>query len=156
MQISIQISTNSTFLGSDKPRMLFFPLINVKMPTIVGILTFMSWKNFMLSWVEHEKSLITSGPDLLLWLVCLFGMVPLFKERICCLTPTEKGNKISTVACTVSTVHSRYLDFGYLEQPFISKKKPGPCLNLTSGNKILWIKGGAISPLSHNIFNIYF
>ena len=24
------------FLGSDKPRMLFFPLINVKMPTIVA------------------------------------------------------------------------------------------------------------------------
>ena len=37
------------FLGSDKPRMLFFPLINVKMPTIVGILTFMSRKNFVLS-----------------------------------------------------------------------------------------------------------
>ena len=37
------------FGGSDKPRMLFFPLINVKMPTIVGILTFMSRKNFMLS-----------------------------------------------------------------------------------------------------------
>ena len=36
-------------LGSDKPRMLFFPLINVKMPTIVGILTFTSWKIFMLS-----------------------------------------------------------------------------------------------------------
>ena len=35
------------FFGSDKPRMLFFPLINVKMPTIVGILTFMSRKNFM-------------------------------------------------------------------------------------------------------------
>ena len=33
-------------------------------PTIVGILTFMSRKNFMLSWVEHEKSFITSGPDL--------------------------------------------------------------------------------------------
>ena len=28
--------------------MLFFPLINVKMSTIVGILTFMSWKKFML------------------------------------------------------------------------------------------------------------
>ena len=42
--------------------MLFLPLINVKMPTIVGILTFMSRKNFMLSWVEHEKSFITSGP----------------------------------------------------------------------------------------------
>ena len=37
------------FLGLDKPRMLFFLLINVKMPTIVGILTFMSSKNFMLS-----------------------------------------------------------------------------------------------------------
>ena len=37
------------FLGSNKHRMLFFLLINVKMPTIVGILTFMSRKNFMLS-----------------------------------------------------------------------------------------------------------
>ena len=37
------------FLGSAKPRMLFFPLINVKMPTSVGILTFLSRKNFMLS-----------------------------------------------------------------------------------------------------------
>ena len=36
-------------LGSDKPTMLFLPLINVKMPTIVGILTFMSRKNVMLS-----------------------------------------------------------------------------------------------------------
>ena len=44
--------------------MLFFPLINVKMPRIVGILTFMSRKNFMLSCVEHEKSFITSGPGL--------------------------------------------------------------------------------------------
>ena len=42
--------------------MLFFPLIHVKMPTIVGILTYMSGKNFMLNWVEHEKSFITSGP----------------------------------------------------------------------------------------------
>ena len=48
--------------GSDKPRMLFFPLISVKMPTIVGILTFMRWKNFTLRWVEHEKSFINSGP----------------------------------------------------------------------------------------------
>ena len=35
-------------------KMLFFLLINVKMPTTVGILTFMSRKNFMLSRVEHE------------------------------------------------------------------------------------------------------
>ena len=39
----------------------FFLLINVKMPTIVGILTFMSRKNSMLNSVEHEKSFITSG-----------------------------------------------------------------------------------------------
>ena len=62
MLISIKISRNSAFLGSDKPKMLFFPLINVKMPTIVGILTFMSRKIFILSSVEHEKSFITSGP----------------------------------------------------------------------------------------------
>ena len=37
------------FLGSDKPRMLVFPLINVKMASTVGILTFMSRKIFMLS-----------------------------------------------------------------------------------------------------------
>ena len=42
------IKTFGFFLGSDKPRMLFSPLINVKMPTIVGILTSMSRKNFML------------------------------------------------------------------------------------------------------------
>ena len=41
--------------------MLFFPLINVKMPTIVGILTVMNRKNFMLSLVEHGKSVLTSG-----------------------------------------------------------------------------------------------
>ena len=41
---------------------VFIMLINVKMPTIVGILTFMSRINFMLSRVEHEKSFITSGP----------------------------------------------------------------------------------------------
>ena len=49
MLISIKISRKATFLGSGKPRMLFFPLINVQMPTIVGILTFMSRKIFMLS-----------------------------------------------------------------------------------------------------------
>ena len=41
---------------------VFIMLINVKMPTIVDILTFMSRINFVLSWVEHGKSFITSGP----------------------------------------------------------------------------------------------
>ena len=39
----------SIFSDSDKLRMLFFLLITVKMPTIVGILIFMSRKNFMLN-----------------------------------------------------------------------------------------------------------
>ena len=37
-------------------------LINMKMPTIVGIFIFVSRENFMLSCVEHEKRFITSGP----------------------------------------------------------------------------------------------
>ena len=69
--------------------MKLFLLIHVKMPTIVGILKFISGKNsilglsepkkkaefldifipmniqnFMLNWVEHDKSFITSGPGL--------------------------------------------------------------------------------------------
>ena len=47
--------------GSNKPRWLFFLLINVKMPTVVGILTFMSRKNVMLSCVEHDIFFITLG-----------------------------------------------------------------------------------------------
>ena len=39
--------------------MKFFLLINVKMPTTVGILTFMSEKNSILGISEHEKSLIS-------------------------------------------------------------------------------------------------
>ena len=63
MLISIKKNQEIQHLsGSDRPRMLFFPLINVKIPTINGILTFMSRKNFMLSSAEHEKSFITSGP----------------------------------------------------------------------------------------------
>ena len=40
---------------------------------------------------------------------------------------------------------------GYLEVKFWSLFK---YKNLTTGNKILWKRGGAISPLFHNIFNI--
>ena len=35
-------------------------LMNVKIKTIIGIKTFKTMINFMLSWVEHEKSFITS------------------------------------------------------------------------------------------------
>ena len=52
------------FIALNLSDFVFIMLINVKMPTIVGILTFMSRINFVLSWVEHEKSFITSGPAL--------------------------------------------------------------------------------------------
>ena len=48
--------------GPVKSRTLFFPLIHVKMPTIIGILTFMGGKNFMPNRAEHDKSVITLGP----------------------------------------------------------------------------------------------
>ena len=46
MLISIKTSRNSAFSGLEKLRMLFSRLKNVKMPTIVGIFTFMSRKKF--------------------------------------------------------------------------------------------------------------
>ena len=42
------ISRKSAFLAQISLE-CYFPLINVKMPTFVAILTFMSWKNFILS-----------------------------------------------------------------------------------------------------------
>ena len=51
------------FVGTSKPRMLFVPLINVKMPTTVGILTFMSRK-LSCSVELSMKSFITLGPGL--------------------------------------------------------------------------------------------
>ena len=43
------------FLALSLEDVVFIMLIIVKMPTIVGILTFMSRLNFVLSWFEHEK-----------------------------------------------------------------------------------------------------
>ena len=54
---------------------------------------------------------------------------------------TTKYHKVSETYHTVNdamkqryglnsyTVNSRYLDFGYLESPLISKRKFGPCFN---------------------------
>ena len=44
------------FSGFNHQSQSFIPLINIKMPTIIGILTFISRINFMLIYVEHEKS----------------------------------------------------------------------------------------------------
>ena len=38
-------------------------LMNMKMPTFVGMFIFISREIFMLSLVVHEKSFMTSGPD---------------------------------------------------------------------------------------------
>ena len=45
--------------------MTFVKVINFKMPTIVGILKFITRINVMLLWVEHERHFITSGPALI-------------------------------------------------------------------------------------------
>ena len=47
--IYVKVGEIQLFPGSDKPGMLFFLPINVKIPTIVGFLTFISRNNFMLS-----------------------------------------------------------------------------------------------------------
>ena len=56
--INVKMPTNVGILTfmSRKNSMKFFLLINVKMPTNVGILTFMSRKNSILSLSEPEKS----------------------------------------------------------------------------------------------------
>ena len=51
------------FLALSLSDVVFIILINVKMPTIVGILTVMSRIKFVFSQVAYEKSFITSGPD---------------------------------------------------------------------------------------------
>ena len=49
------------FLAISLSDVVFIVLINVKMPTIVGILTFMSMINSCSA--EHGKSFITTGSD---------------------------------------------------------------------------------------------
>ena len=56
----ITIIANS-FLLNKVLRMKFSLLINKKMSTIVGIFIFNSRENFMLSWIEQEKSYIILG-----------------------------------------------------------------------------------------------
>ena len=60
--IKAKIPTNEEVSCFKSLRCCIIILINVKMTTNIGIFTFMSRINFMLSGVEHEKSFITSGP----------------------------------------------------------------------------------------------
>ena len=86
---------NKKFLGLKLSDVAFILLINVKMPTTVGILTFMGRINFMLGWVEHEKRFITLRPDLCLKLLiinetlstyCSFYTLPHFSVGVLCYT----------------------------------------------------------------------
>ena len=49
------------YLAFNHSDVVFIMLINVKIPTVVGILTLMSRIKFVLSSIEHGKSFITSG-----------------------------------------------------------------------------------------------
>ena len=53
------------FLALNLSDGVFIMLINVKMPTVVGILTFINRINFVLNCVKHGKSFITTGPGIL-------------------------------------------------------------------------------------------
>ena len=52
------------FIALSLSGVVFIMLINVKIPTIVGILTFMSRINFLLRLVEHGKKFYNLEPGL--------------------------------------------------------------------------------------------
>ena len=55
------------FLTLSLSDVAFMMLINVKMQTIISILTFMSRTNFALSLVEHGKKLYNLGPGFIVF-----------------------------------------------------------------------------------------
>ena len=59
--------------------------------SFVGILVFMKSWNFVLSWVEHEKSFTTSGPDI----PCLADAIaeprPGINIKVAAFTVSEKS-----------------------------------------------------------------
>ena len=61
----VQCRQMKKFLALSLSNVVFIMLINVKMPTFVGILTYISRINFVFSLVEHEIFIfITSRPAL--------------------------------------------------------------------------------------------
>ena len=96
LPIKTKILQIKKFLALSLSEEVFIMLINVKKPTIVGILTFMSWINF--SWVEHEKSFITLGP---VYVVC--DMIRL--KSVCSATETSYKIDILLVHVSSSETH---------------------------------------------------
>ena len=117
-----------TFFMLNSAKHEFSLLINMKMPTIVGIfifisrenfmlsyilqetivavsnLRFISQPNFMLSWVEHEKSFITSGSDQLFSHTHAYGWeVPM----ISCLRQNQYQNQCGISTAIYWTAHTQ-------------------------------------------------
>ena len=57
--INLKWLTNSFLLNIEELKISL--LINMKMPTIVGIFIVIDRDSFMFSWMEHEKSFMTQG-----------------------------------------------------------------------------------------------
>ena len=69
--------------------------MNVKKPTIVGILTFICMIKFVLTWVEDEKSFIISGPGythLFFVLKVHYSRYPYLATVLLFNTQESKGN----------------------------------------------------------------
>ena len=83
------------FLGFKYLDAVFIMLINVKMPKFAGILTFTSMMTFVLSWVEHENSFITSGPGLLASLSYALIQTILHAISLYCKLPGKYMNTLA-------------------------------------------------------------
>ena len=95
IKTKIQTTEEVSFSLSD---VVFIMLINVKMPTIVGTLTFISRINFMLNWVEHGKVLKPQGLIIDLY----SGLSLSYKNGSFLWTPTNpKHSLIQGLHCKV-------------------------------------------------------
>ena len=81
--IKTKIPTMKKLIALSLSDAVFIMLINVKMPTIVGILTFMSRINFVLRWVEHWKSLTTLCPGQFVYFRSSFCMKVQLAQWFC-------------------------------------------------------------------------
>ena len=102
-------------------------LINVKMPTIVDILTFMSTIDFLLSWFEHEKefyNLKARPPDKFQFFflnsqprTCLVGTQRTISVRGYCEAPktyASSDDKLDSLKKYILTIY--YSIFSDLDQ----------------------------------------
>ena len=136
------------FLALSHSDVVFIMLINVKMPTIVGILIFMSRMNLLLSWVEHEKSFITSESRFFLYLL---HMNSLSTRNFCMHFVVRCQNQhYQTI---LSRILSRVLNSLDPDQDrhFVGPDLHPNCLQRLSADKKMPLAGSCQSWLSHTI-----